>query len=294
MDTTTAAGEAAFPLSSYAELTKPKAILPHFITAAAAMVLAAGGAPPVSTLVFTLLGGGCVAAAANTMNSVLDRDIDALMARTSRRPLPSGRVTPGQALVFGVVMGVAGVALLAALVNCVAAMLALVALAYYVLPYTAWLKRRTYWSAIVGSAIGAIPPLIGWAAVTYRLEATPFLLSAIIGFWTLPHFWALVVFRRDDYARAGLRMLPDRGVAAYVIACCLLLVATSLLLAPVARLGLLYMVTACLSGAGMIWLTLRMGGVEAPRRAQRLYTYSVLYIGVLFVAMIFDRLSGSL
>jgi protoheme IX farnesyltransferase len=294
MEMPTAAAEAVLPLRSYASLMKPRAILPHFITAAAAMFLAAGAELRVSALVFTLLGGGCVAAAANTFNCVLDRDIDALMIRTSKRPLPSGRIKPGHALAFGVMMGAVGVAVLAALVNRVAAVLALLALAYYVLPYTAWLKRRTYWSAIIGSAIGAIPPLIGWAAVTYRFEAAPFLLSAIIVFWTLPHFWALAVFRRDDYAGAGLSVLPDRGVAAYIIICCLLMVGTSLVLAPVARLGLLYAGIAGPLGAGMLYLTLQLKGRNTLRPARRLYTYSLFYIAALFGAMILDRLSSNL
>ncbi|MHB8104153.1 MAG: heme o synthase [Dehalococcoidales bacterium] len=287
--TTLTKGVVKRPLSAYLSLAKPRAILPHFVTAAAAMFLAAKGAPPVHTLLFTLLGGGCVAAAANTFNSYLDRDIDAMMARTCHRPLPSGYVKPGQALAFGLGMGLAGVLILNMLVNWAAALLAVVALVYYILPYTLWLKRRTYWSAIIGSGIGAIPPLIGWTAVTQRIELTPFLLAAIIIFWTLPHFWTLAAFRRDDYAQAGLDMLPKKGVNGWIISCSSLLVATSLLLVPVAGMGFFYMLIAGILGAGLLYLALRLTRKESLQAARRLYVYSIVYIAVLFGAMIIDR-----
>jgi protoheme IX farnesyltransferase len=231
-----------------------------------------------------------VAAAANTFNSYLDRDIDALMARTRHRPLPSGKLRPNHALAFGVSIGLVGVAILGGLVSWVAAMLAVVALVYYVLPYTLWLKRRTYWSVIIGSGIGAIPPLIGWAAVSHRIELTPFLLSAIIILWTIPHFWTLAICRRDDYEQAGLRILPEKRVASWIIACSSLLVATSLLLVPVADLGLSYMGTAGLLGAGFLYLALRMNDGGPLLRAWHLYGYSIFYIAFLFGAMIIDRL----
>lgn len=291
MATATAPNVAIRPLNAYLNLAKPRAILPHLITAAAAMFLAAGGAPPVSTLLLTLLGGGYVAASANTFNSYLDRDIDALMARTRHRPLPSDLVKPNQALAFGVGIGLIGVLILSEFVNWAAAMLAVIALVYYILPYTLWLKRRTYFSAIIGSGIGAIPPLIGWTAVTHRIELTPFLLAAIIILWTLPHFWTLAIFRRDDYAQAGLRILPEKGVAAWIIACSLLLVATTLLLVPAADLGPFYAGTACVLGAGFLYLALRMNHGEPLRTAWHLYGYSIFYIAVLFGAMIIDRVA---
>jgi protoheme IX farnesyltransferase len=280
------------PLQAYLNLARPRAIVPHLITAAAAMFLAAGGVPPLSTLLFTLVGGGFVAAAANTGNSYLDRDIDVLMARTRRRPLPSGLVRPNQALAFGAGTGLVGVAVLSGLVGRAAAALAVVALAYYVIPYTLWLKRRTCWSSVIGSAIGAVPPLIGWVAVTGRVDMTPFLLAAIIMLWTLPHFWTLAFFRRDDYARAGLRVLPERGVAFCIMACSLLLVAISLFLVPVAGLGLFYTITACLLGAGFLYLALGMNYREALPAARRLYGYSIFYIAILFLAMIVDRVAA--
>jgi protoheme IX farnesyltransferase len=290
--TATAQNAVIRPLHAYFSLARLKAVLPHLVTAAAAMFLAAGGLPPVSTLLFTLLGGGCLAAAANTFNSYLDRDIDALMVRTSRRPLPSGRVGPGQALVFGAGVGLAGIAVLSGLVDRAAALLAVLALLYYVLPYTLWLKRRTYWGAIIGSTIGAFPPLIGWTVITHRIEAAPFLLAAIIILWTLPHFWTLAIYRRHDYARAGLSILPQKGVLAGISAGSLLMVAVSLILAPVAGLGLFYTGVASVTGSVFLYLALRLDRGDAWRAAGRLHSYSIFYIAVLFGAMIIDRAAG--
>jgi len=280
----------ARPLAAYLRLAKPRGILPHFITAAAAMFMVAGDMPRASTLGFTLMGGGLVAAAANTLNSYLDRDIDALMERTRHRPLPSGQVRPIHALAFAAATGLAGVLILGGLVNWVAAALATAALLYYILPYTLWLKRRTYWSAVIGSGAGALPPLIGWAAVTTQLTLTPFLLSLIIMLWTIPHFWALAVFRRSDYQRAGLAVLPRRGASAWIITCSSLLAGTSLLLAPVAHLGLFYLGAASLLGAGFWYLAIRMKHGEPPP-AHRFYAYSICYMALLFGAMIVDRLA---
>lgn len=290
MATVTSANMTTRLLGSYLGVAKPRAIFPHLITAAAAMFLAARGIPPTSTLIFTLIGGACVAAAANTFNSYLDRDIDALMARTCHRPLPSGKLKPNHALSFGIGIGLIGLFILSRFVNWAAAMLAVIALAYYIFPYTLYLKRRTCLSAVIGSGVGALPPLIGWAAVTQRIELTPFLLSCIIILWTLPHFWTLAVFRRDDYEQAGLRVLPEKGVSTWIIVCSLLLVAATLLLVKVADLGLFYLGAACLLGAGFLSLALRMNHVEPLRTAWHLYRYSIFYIAILFGAMIVDRI----
>ena len=289
MASTLAVGLAVRPLDAYVGLAKPKGILPHLVTAAAAMTLASGGAPAVSTLVLTLVGGGCVAAAANTFNSYLDRDIDALMARTRNRPLPSGVLKPNQALAFGSMLGLAGVVVLSGFVDWLAALLATEALAYYVLTYTLWLKRRTLWSTVIGSGIGVNPVLIGWTVVTHRLGLVPLLLSAIIVSWTLPHFWTLAILKRDDYARAGINVLPRRGVALWIVACSALTAALSLALIPLANLGILYAGTACLLGAGFLALAAGLTREVSRRVARRLYTYSIAYIAVLFAAMIIDR-----
>jgi protoheme IX farnesyltransferase len=279
------------PIAAYASLAKPKAIAAHVITATAAMFLAAGGVPPASTALLTLLGGGCAAAAANTLNCVLDRDIDALMSRTRDRPLPSGAIRPGSALIFAAVLGLAGAAILASLVSMTASVLALAAVAYYVLAYTFWLRRRTYWGAVIGSAIGAFPPIIGWVVVAGRLGPVPILLAAIVILWTVPHFWALAIERKDDYARAGLRILPTRGALGWMTVCSSLLAAASLLLAPAAHLGFVYLVAASVLGAVLLLLTVRVNRREALPAARRLYSYSIVYIAVLFGAMILDRVA---
>jgi protoheme IX farnesyltransferase len=277
------------PLFAYLSVAKPAAILPHFITAAAAMLLAAKDMPPASLLAYTLLGGGCVAAAANIFNSYLDQDIDALMARTRHRPLPSRRVKPNRALALGAGMMVTGLLILSGLVNPIAAILALIALSYYILPYTLWLKRRTCWGTIAGSGIGAIPPLIGWVAATNRVEPTPFLLSAIIILWTVPHFWSLAFLRRTEYEAAGIKILPGKGVASWIMACSLLVVAVTLLLIPMAGLNRFYLGVACFLNAGLLYLAIRMKLRENPREARHLYVYSIIYITLIFGAMIIDR-----
>lgn len=278
------------PLAAYLSLAKARAILPHLLTAVGAMVLAAGGRPPVSTLVFTLLGGACLAAAANVFNSYLDRDIDGLMLRTRNRPLPTARLRPNDALALGVGTGLVGAFILNTFVNWVAATLAVAALAYYAWLYTSWLKRRTCWSAVIGSGVGALPPLVGWAAVTNRLGPIPLLLAAIVILWTLPHFWALAFFRRSDYERAGLRTLPEKGAASWIIACSLLLAAATLLLAPAADLGLFYVGAACLLDARFLYLAARIDHGKNLPATWRLYRYSIFYIAFLFGAMIVDRL----
>jgi protoheme IX farnesyltransferase len=290
MEIVSARYAAMWPLNAYVSLAKPKAIFAHFITASAAMFLAAGGMPPASLLLLTLLGGGCAAASANALNCVLDRDIDALMLRTRGRPLPSGLIKPGHALIFAAVMGLAGISILGVLVSPPAAALAATALAYYVLAYTFWLRRRTYWSAIIGSAIGAFPPIIGWVVVTSRIALAPFLLSGIVILWTVPHFWSLALFRGDDYARAGLRTLPSRGAGVWILVCSTLLAAVSLLLVPAAGMGPVYTVTACLSGAGLLLLAAGVNRREPARAARRLYSYSIVYITALFGAIIIDAM----
>jgi heme o synthase len=277
------------PLNAYLNLAKSRGILPHFITAAAAMFIAAGGMPLASTLALTLLGGGCVAGAANTFNSYIDRDIDAVMERTKNRPLPSGTVTPAHALGLGLGLGFIGVFILGVFINLVAALLAVGALLYYAIPYTLWLKRHTFWSAIVGSGIGAIPPLIGWTAVTRRIELTPFLLSAVIILWTIPHFWTLAIFRRADYARAGIEALPQKYVNTLINICSFLLVAVTIFLKFEAGLGLLYLIAACLLGAGFLYLALTLSRNKEDRIARMFYIYSIIYIAFLFTAMIVDK-----
>jgi len=278
-------------VAPYLGVAKPKGILPHLVTAATGAVLAAEGSPEPSRLGLTLLGGACLAGAANAFNSYLDCDIDALMERTSRRPLPSGRISPERTLVFGMGLGMLGVSILSLFVNWQSATLAVVAMFYYA-AYTLFLKRRSFWAAVIGSGVGAMPPLIGWVSVTQRVEMTPIILSVIIVLWTLPHFWSLATFRRRDFERAGLKVMPARGAAWWIIASSCLLVPASFVLAPVARLGSLYLIVASLLGGGLLGLAMTMVRREPERDALRLYRYSILYIAVLFVAIMIGKLSS--
>jgi protoheme IX farnesyltransferase len=277
-------------LLDYVALSKPRSILPHLITATAAMCLAVKGIPPLHTLWLTLIGGGLVAAASNTLNCYFDRELDKRMTRTRSRPLPSGRIAPQQALAFGVVIAAVGLVVLSRFVGLPAGILAFVALVYYVFAYTLFLKVRTPWNVLIGSGVGGLTPLIGWVAVTDRLAATPFLLSGVIVLWTMPHFWSLAVFRRADYERAGIKALPLKGVHAATIGSSALLVAISLLLAPVAGLGLFYVGVASALGVGFLYLALRMNQRQPLSNAWRFHSYSIFYICVLFVAIIANRM----
>lgn len=257
------------------------------------MFLAVHGLPPIATLLFTLVGGGLVAGASNALNCYLDRDLDGMMARTRHRPLPAHHLRPCQALAFGIVTAFFGLLILSQLVSLAAAALAGGALAYYILIYTLWLKRRTAWSTVIGSGAGAIPPFIGWAAVTHRVELTPFLLFAIISLWTMPHFWALALFRRHDYELAGLRVLSVRNAIRWIVVCSFLLVAATLLLVPAAGLGFLYLGVASFSGLVLLNLAARLRHENIFHTAQHLYSYSIAYIVILFGAMMADRLAYS-
>jgi protoheme IX farnesyltransferase len=272
----------------YLSLTKPRAILPHFVTAAAAMFLAVGGIPPMDTLILTLTGGGLVAAASNTLNCYFDRELDGRMARTGGRPLPSGRLSPSQALSFGIIAGLVGLLVLSQFVGKITAVLAAAALVYYVLAYTLWLKRHTRWSTLFASGVGAITPLIGWSAVTGNIRPAPFLLAAIVLLWTPPHFWSFAIYHRRDYEQAGLRVLPGRA-SAWIVVFAFLLVSATLFLAPTAGLGSVYLISVILLGSVFLYLAVRLllGGAA---RAQYLYIFSVFYIALIFGAMMIDRL----
>jgi heme o synthase len=275
----------------YLRLGKPVAIIPHLITAASAMFLAVNGPPPLSTLILTLLGGGLVAAGANTINCYFDRELDKQMARTRLRPLPAGRLSPYQALTFGIITGAAGLLMLGQFVGLATAALALFALFYYACVYTLLLKTHSPWSILIGSGVGAITPLIGWIAVTRNIEATPFILSIIIVLWTLPHFWALAIFRQKDYEKAGIRVMPRNGVNVWIITSSILLVAVTILLKLVASLGLFYLLIAIVLGLGFIFLAMGLKHTGSLSKAWRLYVYSIFYIALLFTVIIVDRVA---
>ena len=281
---------------SYVALTKPRIIVLLLITAFAAMLVAAPGVVSPWVIVFTLAGGAASAGAANAINQVLDRDIDAVMTRTRRRPIPSGRVAPPFALAFAVLLGAAAFVELAVLVNLTSAVLALAALAFYVFIYTVWLKRSTPQNIVIGGAAGAMPPLVGWAAATGRVELPALILFLIIFLWTPPHFWALALYRRDDYARAHVPMLPvvagEDETRRQIVIYSVLLVASSLLLLWFGQMGWVYGGTAAAMGAVFIALALRVRRERTPKAAVRLFGYSMIYLALLFAAMVADRFAG--
>ncbi|HET7727190.1 MAG TPA: heme o synthase, partial [Candidatus Limnocylindrales bacterium] len=246
-----------------------------------------------------LVGGALAAGSANAINCYLDRDIDELMARTRRRPLPAHEVDPERAIVFGIVLGVISIALMAWLVNLVAAFLTLLAIGFYVVVYTLMLKRTTPQNIVIGGAAGALPPVIGWAAVTGGVGIPALLLFALVFYWTPPHFWALSLRIRRDYAAAGVPMLPVvRGVpetARQIALYSMLLVAISFVFFAVARMGWLYLVAAVVLGAIFLWRALVLWREAAsPERslaqAIRLYRYSISYLTLLFLAVAVDGL----
>ncbi len=291
-------------IRAYVALTKPRIIELLLITTVPAMVLATRDLPGVNWIdwgwlvAWTLLGGTLAAGSANAINQYLDRDIDLLMTRTRRRPLPAHSVEPEQAVVFGVALGVIAIALLAYFVNLVAAFLTLLAIAFYVVVYTMLLKRTSTQNIVIGGAAGALPPVIGWAAVTGRIEVPALLLFALVFYWTPPHFWALSLRIAKDYAAAGVPMLPVvRGTAEttrQILLYTILLVAISLVFFAVAKMGLIYLVAAVAMGALFLWQAARLArtvSVEGTTAgAIRLYKFSISYLTVLFAAVAIDAL----
>jgi protoheme IX farnesyltransferase len=290
---------------AYIALTKPRIIELLLVTTVPAMVLATRWVPGVEfgewawLVVWTLIGGTLAAGSANAINCYLDRDIDELMARTRRRPLPAHQVEPERAVVFGVVLGVLSFVVMAWFVNLLAAFLTLLAIAFYVVVYTMLLKRTTPQNIVIGGAAGALPPVIGWAAVTGNVGIPALVLFLLVFYWTPPHFWALSLRIRKDYAAAGVPMLPvvrgipetTRQIALYT----LLMVAISLVLWPVARMGLVYLGAAVGLGAVFIWQAIglwRRGSSEeaSTQGAIRLYKYSISYLSLLFAAIAIDAL----
>lgn len=281
-------------LGAYVRLTKPRIIELLLITTVPAMVLAARGWPGTALVMWTLLGGTLSAGGANAINNYLDRDIDEIMQRTASRPLPQRDVAPVAALRLGVTLGILGFAVLWSTSNLLAAILSTAALLFYVFVYTMYLKRTTVQNIVIGGAAGAAPALVGWAAVTGSLSLTSWLMFAIVFFWTPPHFWALALKYRDDYATAGIPMLPVvRGVAyttRQIMIYSAELILVSLLLLPVARLGWIYLLAAFTLGAGLMWHAYQVA--RRPERAMKLFGYSNLYLAVLFAAVWVDVVIG--
>ena len=292
-------------LRAYIALTKPRIIELLLVTTVPAMVLATREVPGIQLghwawlTVWTLVGGTLAAGSANAINCYLDRDIDELMTRTRRRPLPAHQVDPERAVVFGLVLGVVSFVVLAWFVNLLAAFLALLAIAFYVVVYTIVMKRTTPQNIVIGGAAGALPPVIGWAAVTGNVGVPALLLFALVFYWTPPHFWALSLRIRKDYAAAGVPMLPVvRGIAEtsrQIVLYTILMVAISIILWAVARMGVVYLVAAVVLGAIFLrqaYLLYRQGSSEegSTAGAIRLYKYSISYLTLLFAAIALDAI----
>ncbi len=283
-------------LRDYIALTKPRVVVLLEVTTVFAMVMAARGWPSSGLVAATVAGGWLAAGGAHAINCWFDRDIDASMGRTRTRPIPSGRVQPGSALAFGVTLGVLAFILLAVAVNLLAAALAIAGLLFYVLVYTMWLKRSSMQNIVVGGAAGAFPPLVGWAAVQGRLTLTALFLFAVIFYWTPPHFWALALLIRRDYASASVPMLPvimgERETRRQILLYTLVLVVVTILPALAHSFGYVY-----IAGAGAldaIFLATTVHAVRDPsaRAARRVFYYSMLYLALLFAVMAVDRVIG--
>ena len=281
-------------VSGFVALTKPRIIELLLVTTVPTMFVAERGVPSAWLVVATVVGGTLAAGGANAINMVIDRDIDALMERTMQRPLVRGLMSPRAALTFAVSLEVVAFAWLFATVNLLSALLAVSATFFYVFVYTLWLKRTSTQNIVIGGAAGAVPALVGWSAVTNSLGWAPVVLFLVIFFWTPPHFWALAIKYRDDYATASVPMLPAvatlaetaRRISLYTV----VLVATTLVFAPVADMGAVYVVAALILGGLFGVLALAVERDPSERTAMRLFSYSITYVTLLFGAMIVDVL----
>jgi heme o synthase len=277
-------------VSDYFELTKPKVQTLLLLTTITSMEIA--GSPSISLIALTCLGGYLSAGGAGAVNHYWDRDIDATMRRTASRPIPAGRIAPRSALVFGFTLAALSFALLSLTVNVLAASLALAGFVGYVGVYTIWLKRRTPQNIVIGGAAGAMPPLVGWAATRGSLSWTAVYLFAIVFYWTPPHFWALSLLMKDDYAKAGVPMMPvvrgEQETRRQILLYSLLLYSITQLPFCAGAFGGIYLVASMVLGfvfIGAAWVLYR----RADRRAAlRLYLYSLLYLALLFGAMVAD------
>lgn len=281
-------------LQDYFELTKPRIIVLLLITTVAAMVMAARGLPPLALAFWTLLGGALAAGSAGALNCVFDADIDHVMRRTMARPIPQGRISPAHGTIYAVILGVVAFGVLYLLVNPLAAWLSLGGNAFYVGIYTMWLKRTTPLNIVIGGAAGAVPPLVGWAAVTDHIGGPALGLFALIFLWTPPHFWSLALMTETDYDKARVPMMPNvlgeertkREIIYYTI----LLVAASLLLYPLHVMGALYTAAAAVLGAIFLYDTIRTWKDSGTFWARRTFKFSLLYLALMCLVMVIDRI----
>ena len=285
------------PVSAYVALTKPRIIELLLVTTVPTMIVAESGLPSVWLMAATVLGGSFAAGGANAINMYVDRDIDRVMSRTKDRPLVTGEVTPRNALIFAIVLEVVAFVWLFALVNLLSAVLAVSATLFYVFVYTLWLKRTSTRNIVIGGAAGAAPVLIGWTAVTDRLDWPPVILFLVIFYWTPPHFWALAIRYRDDYAAADVPMLPvvasTRATATRIVLYTVLLWGLTLVFGPVAGMGVLYNAAALISGGVFLGLALVLRRDGSAATAMKLFSYSIAYVTILFAAIAVDELLRS-
>jgi len=280
-------------LGAYVSLMKPHVTVLLLGTTLASMVVAANGMPSFGLIVATLLGGALAAGSTNAINCYWDRDIDSLMTRTRTRALPAHRVDERHALAFGLALGAAAFLLLALAVNLLSAALATSAIVFYVVVYTMWLKRTTTQNIVIGGAAGAVPVLVGWAAVTGSLSLAPVWMFLVIYLWTPPHFWALSLLLKKDYERAGVPMLPvvfgEEETYRQIVLYTLLLFAATLMLFAMHAMGYIYLVAAALLGAYLLHLTLRLRRERTLKLARTVFWFSNYYLVLLFAAMVLDH-----
>src|SRR5712691_8529565 len=280
-------------IANYVDLMKPHVTVLLLGVTAAAMAIARQGLPPLVLVIPTLLGGAMAAGSANCINCYIDRDIDLIMGRTQRRSLPSGRVEPQHALVFGIILGVVSFFILFAFVNLLSAVLACSAILFYVFVYTIWLKRSTVQNIVIGGAAGAVPVLVGWAAITNNLSLPAIWLFAIIFFWTPPHFWALSLLIQKDYEKAGIPTLPvvkgEAETRRQILLYSVLVLAVTLVLFVMGAMGYFYLVGAVILGGGLVYLAIRLWREQSKKWARTLFWYSNMYLAAIFAIMVVDR-----
>lgn len=280
-------------IRTYIVLTKPRIIELLLITTVPTMFVAARGVPGIWLMAATVIGGTLAAAGANTFNMVIDRDIDKLMERTQNRPLATGAIGVKAAIIFASILEVGAFFWLWGFTNILAASLAVSATAFYVFIYSLWLKRSSEQNIVIGGAAGAVPVLVGWAAVTGSLAWAPVILFAIIFIWTPPHFWALAIKYKDDYAKASVPMLPVvrtiKWVSIRILAYTILLVALTIVFAPVGNMGLIYIIAASILGVVFIWMAISLIRRATAKKAMFLFQYSIAYVALLFSAIAIDQ-----
>jgi protoheme IX farnesyltransferase len=280
-------------IANYVNLIKPHVTVLLLGITVATMAIARKGLPDLGLVVATLLGGAMAAGSANCLNCYIDRDIDQIMGRTQKRSLPSGRVQPTHALIFGIILGIASFLVLTTFVNLLSAVLAFSAILFYVFVYTLGLKRTTAQNIVIGGAAGAVPVLVGWAAITNSISLPAIWLFAIIFYWTPPHFWALSLLIQKDYEKARIPMLPvlmgERETYRQIFLYSLLLVAVTLVLFAMRVMGYFYLISALVLGGILVYMSIRLMRDKTKHWARTIFWYSNCYLAAIFAVMVIDR-----